>query len=215
MCRLDASINRSGIASIQFKELPQTTLLIQRLFIRVQSTRRTYSVVRQRHRRQHSRRLVFRAKSSSTWLFVRLGRERNAGEVAVHALGLCQAAKAMGSRNLVAIDRNLKITVCFLNWVILPYHFINGTIYPILFSPIDIFLNTLNSVIFMFLYAIGTIMSFNFRRYRTLKTLIIIIGALISIPFCMIFESIAIIWGLCCDKKQFFIVFKNIDVIEV
>lgn len=126
---------------------------------------------------------------------------------------------------LVAVDRNLKMnlskfgfTVSFFNWVILPFQFINGiilTIYPISLSPIDIFLYTLNSVIFMYLYAIGTIRSFYFRQYRMLKTLIIIIGTLLSIPFCMISESIAIIWGLCSDKKQFFIVFKNIDVIEV
>ena len=126
---------------------------------------------------------------------------------------------------LLVTDPHLKMnfskfgfTYSFYNWAILPIQIINSIlliIFPISFSRIDIFLTTLNGVIFVYLFLIGAIKSFNFWHYKMSKKLTCLVGAILSIPYVMISAMIAVVWGICSDKKQFFIVIKNQDVLEV
>lgn len=126
---------------------------------------------------------------------------------------------------LLVSDRNVKSNLtkkCFAYslwiWMSLPIQIINSIIllfYPISFSLVDDFICRLNGIIFLYLFMFGAVKSFNFWRKTYVKKAFILIGSLLSIPFLMLTESIAVVWGLFGDKQHFYIVLKNKDIINV
>lgn len=126
---------------------------------------------------------------------------------------------------LLVNDRDLKwslskicITYAFFNWSILPIQLIISMIFiffPLSVSPIDIFLSTLNGTAIIYLYFIGTFKSLNFWQYRIFLKLVYLFATFFIIPFSMVLETIALIWGICSDKKDFYIVIKQQDIFEI
>lgn len=110
------------------------------------------------------------------------------------------------------------LTYSFCNWVLLPVQILVSLVlwaYPFSFSWLDDFLGRLNAVVFTYMFFLGAIKSFDFRRKRVLRQLGCIAGVAASIPILMLCESIAIFWGLFTQKKEFYIVKKNEFVVSV
>lgn len=101
------------------------------------------------------------------------------------------------------------------NWMCMPLQIINSFVliaFPIAFTPIENILSLFNLTIFLFLFILGAIKSFNLnwsRRNRLGRNLFCVFGAICSIPYVAVSEAIAVIWGIFSEKKQFFIVTKN------
>ena len=113
----------------------------------------------------------------------------------------------------------LGFTYSFYNWIFFPVQFLISLVImlnPISFSWIDELLGRLNGIIFTYMFLLGSLKSFSFKRRNNLVKIIgCFIGVFISIPFAMVCETIAIVWGLLSEKKEFFIVTKNQDFIQV
>ena len=60
----------------------------------------------------------------------------------------------------------------------------------------------------LYLYFIGAIKSFSVNRFVYFKFICCVIGALCTIPFVVVIENIAVIWGLFGNKHNFYIVQK-------
>lgn len=115
-------------------------------------------------------------------------------------------------RNIVSNFSKIGFTYALYNWILLPIQVIMGLIislYPVSFSWIDDFLSYSNGMIFTYLFMLGTIKSLHLKRRSLFNKILCIFGALLSIIFVLGTESLAIVWGILSDKKQFFIVTKN------
>lgn len=126
---------------------------------------------------------------------------------------------------LLVNDKNIKtnltklgFTYSFCIWMMLPFQLINSIIllyFPISFSIIDDFLSRFNGIIFFYLFIFGALKSFYFGRYNIVRNLFCIFGSAFSIPYLAITESIAVIWGLFSDKKQFYVISKSSNTLDV
>lgn len=64
----------------------------------------------------------------------------------------------------------------------------------------------------VYMYMFGVLKSFSLYRFGLLKSLICIIGALCTIPFNLIIENTAVVWGVMTKKHRFFVVQKEIPI---
>lgn len=62
----------------------------------------------------------------------------------------------------------------------------------------------------IYMYIFGVIKSFSLHRMGPARLIIFIIGALATIPFNIIIENIAVIWGLFGNKYHFYVVNKEV-----
>lgn len=61
----------------------------------------------------------------------------------------------------------------------------------------------------MYLYMIGAVRSFSLVRYNYAQVALRVFGTLATIPFVVVCEITAVIWGLLSDKGEFYIVDKE------
>lgn len=122
---------------------------------------------------------------------------------------------------LVVHDKKLPIksrfclALALYSWLTLPLSTSNvylSAFYPIpvgqTFDFICCFVATVN----LYLYFIGAVKSFSVNRFGYFKFFCCIIGALCTIPFVVIIENIAVIWGLFSNKNNFYVVNKFMPV---
>jgi egghead protein (zeste-white 4 protein) len=62
----------------------------------------------------------------------------------------------------------------------------------------------------IYMYIFGVLKSFSLIRLGVKKFTLCIIGALLTIPFNIVIENVAVIWGLFGEKHKFYIVEKQI-----
>lgn len=121
---------------------------------------------------------------------------------------------SVNDRQLRLSFSKIGLSYSFFFWVTKPFQLMGSLVllvFPTSFTPFESFLSVFNSSVFVFLFIIGAIKSFDFNnsRYRMGKLCLCALGAVCSIPFMLVAEVIAVIWGICSDKKQFYIVNKN------
>ena len=127
---------------------------------------------------------------------------------------------------LVVHDKKLPISSRFClalalySWITLPLS--TSNIYLSFFYPIPVnatldFLCCFIGAVNLYLYIIGAIKSFTISRVGYLRFFCCIIGAICTIPFVVIIENIAVIWGLFSSKNNFYVVekFKQIQPLDV
>ncbi|KAI3380994.1 hypothetical protein SNEBB_010366 [Seison nebaliae] len=118
---------------------------------------------------------------------------------------------------LVVHDRKLSKTTRFglalalYSWITLPLMTMN--IILVLIWPIDFgrsidALSTFLATTNLYLYFIGAAKSFNRQRLGLIRYLFTLMGAVCTIPFVIVSENIAVIWGLFSEKNKFYIVEK-------
>ena len=118
---------------------------------------------------------------------------------------------------LVVHDKKLPVrsrfclALALYSWLTLPLSTSNvylSALYPIPVGQTFDFLCCFVGAVNLYLYFIGAIKSFSINRYGYFKFMCCVIGALCTIPFVVIIENIAVIWGLFGNKHSFYIVQK-------
>lgn len=124
---------------------------------------------------------------------------------------------------LVVHDKKLPIraraclALALYSWLTLPLSTSNvylSALYPIPVGPTFDFLVCFVGAVNLYLYFIGAIKSFSVTRLGIFKFICCVIGAICTIPFVVVIENIAVIWGLFGDKKKFYIVNKSLTSIN-
>ncbi|CAH2092080.1 unnamed protein product [Euphydryas editha] len=64
----------------------------------------------------------------------------------------------------------------------------------------------------IYMYIFGVIKSFPINRFGPFKFILIVVGALATIPFNIVIENIAVIWGTLGKKHKFYIVNKEVKI---
>jgi len=99
------------------------------------------------------------------------------------------------------------------SWVTLPLSTSNLVLaryYPIPCPAIMDFVCAFIAGVNIYMYIFGVVKSFSLYRFGVLKFTLCIIGALCTIPFNVIIENVAVIWGLFGNKYKFYVVHKEI-----
>lgn len=101
------------------------------------------------------------------------------------------------------------------SWVTLPLQLSNILLAawfpipcPIIMDFLVVFIGGVN--IYMFIF--GVLKSFNLYRFGFLRFCLCIIGAVAVMPFNLIIENIAVIWGYFGNKHKFYVVNKNLGI---
>lgn len=127
---------------------------------------------------------------------------------------------------LVVHDKKLPLrsrfclAVALYSWLTLPLSTSNiylSALYPIpIGQPLD-FLCCFVGAVNLYLYFIGAVKSFSVSRFGYFKFVCCVVGALCTIPFVVIIENVAVIWGLFGNKHNFYVVqkFKPVETLEV
>ncbi|KAE8750437.1 Egg head [Frankliniella occidentalis] len=104
------------------------------------------------------------------------------------------------------------LAVSCYSWVTLPLvtcKVVLATMFPL---PCPAALNMLCAFIEgmnLYMYIFGVIKSFSVYRFGVLRLILCIIGTLLIIPFTLVIENIAVIWGVLGRKHKFYIVNKE------
>ena len=109
------------------------------------------------------------------------------------------------------------LALALYSWLTLPLSTSNvylSALYPIPVGQTFDFLVCFVGAINLYLYFIGAVKSFSVTRLGYFKFFCCVIGALCTIPFVVVIENIAVIWGLFGDKKKFYIVNKSLQPIQ-
>lgn len=64
----------------------------------------------------------------------------------------------------------------------------------------------------VYMYIFGVMKSFSLYRFGFLKSVICIVGALCTIPFNLLIENTAVVWGVMTNKHKFYVVQKEISI---
>ena len=122
--------------------------------------------------------------------------------------------------NKLPLKSRFCLALALYSWLTLPLS--TSNIYLSAFYPIPVgqtfdflccFIGTVN----LYLYLIGAVKSFSLNRFGYLKYICCILGAVCTIPFVVIIENIAVIWGLFGNKHNFYVVekFKPVQSFEL
>ncbi|XP_050442535.1 beta-1,4-mannosyltransferase egh [Adelges cooleyi] len=99
------------------------------------------------------------------------------------------------------------------SWVTLPLstsNLILARYFPIPCPAIMDFVCAFIAGVNIYMYIFGVVKSFSLYRFGVIKFTLCIIGALCTIPFNVIIENVAVIWGLFGNKYKFYVVHKEI-----
>ncbi|KAF7393032.1 hypothetical protein HZH66_008865 [Vespula vulgaris] len=80
---------------------------------------------------------------------------------------------------------------------------------PISCSPLIDFLCAFIGAVNIYMYVFGVVKSFSLYRFGIIHFLLCLCGALSTIPFNLIIENVAVIWGLFGKKHKFYVVNKE------
>lgn len=64
----------------------------------------------------------------------------------------------------------------------------------------------------VYMYIFGVMKSFSLYRFGFVKSVVCIVGALCTIPYNLIIENTAVVWGLMTNKHKFYVVQKEISI---
>jgi len=104
--------------------------------------------------------------------------------------------------------------IALYSWVTLPITSLNVILTPLCPIPLHWSLNFLISyvgAVNVYLYIIGAVRSFPLMRLGYVRFALCILGTLSTIPFVVVCEITAVIWGLLTDKDKFYIVDKRLN----
>ena len=107
--------------------------------------------------------------------------------------------------------------IALYSWLTLPltiFNVILSPMYPIYLHWTLNFLINYVGAVNVYLYIIGAVRSFPLGRLGFAQWAIRIIGATLTIPFVIICEITAVIWGLISEKNRFYIVEKRVNAMN-
>jgi beta-1,4-mannosyltransferase len=107
----------------------------------------------------------------------------------------------------------LPLGIALYSWLTLPLTSLNVFLTPLCPIPLHWTLNVLIAyvgAVNVYLYIIGAVRSFSLVRFGFAQLLLRILGTLATIPFVVVCEIAAVLWGLFSDKGKFYIVDKQL-----
>ncbi|CAG7834992.1 unnamed protein product [Allacma fusca] len=110
-------------------------------------------------------------------------------------------------------EKKILLTISLYSWVTLPLSTSNivlACLAPIPCTPLLDFLCAFIGAMNIYMYVFGVIKSFSLHRMGLSRLIIFILGALLTIPFNIIIENIAVVWGLFGNKYHFYVVNKEV-----
>jgi len=109
--------------------------------------------------------------------------------------------------------KKILLTISLYSWVTLPLttsNIVLAVIAPIpcpaIVDVICAFVGAMN----IYMYIFGVIKSFSLHRMGVGRSILVLAGALLTIPFNIIVENVAVIWGLFGNKYRFYVVNKEV-----
>ncbi|XP_033297224.1 beta-1,4-mannosyltransferase egh isoform X1 [Bombus bifarius] len=112
----------------------------------------------------------------------------------------------------IPLNKKLLLGISCYSWVTLPLSTSNivlAGIYPITCPPFIDFLCAFIGAVNIYMYVFGVVKSFSLYRFGIARFILCICGALSTIPFNLIIENVAVIWGLFGTKHKFYVVNKE------
>lgn len=103
-------------------------------------------------------------------------------------------------------------------WLTMPLTITNlvfASLYPLPSTYWCNFWSTFIAGVSMYLYIFGVVKSFNIKKIGIRRYAFLIAGALLTIPFNVIIEITAVIWGIFSQKHKFYVVQKQIHRPEI
>ncbi|CAL8081439.1 unnamed protein product [Orchesella dallaii] len=113
----------------------------------------------------------------------------------------------------LAWRNKLLLAISLYSWITLPLSTSNlvlAKMVPIPCYPLVNFICGLIGAMNIYMYIFGVIKSFSFHRMGAGKMIFFIIGALLTVPFNILVENVAVIWGLFGKKHHFYVVNKEL-----
>lgn len=114
----------------------------------------------------------------------------------------------------IPLNRKLLLAISCYSWVTLPLSTSNvilAALCPIPCPPLIDFLCAFIGAVNIYMYVFGVVKSFTVYRFGFFKFLLCICGALLTMPFNVIIENVAVIWGVIGKKHKFYVVNKNVS----
>lgn len=120
----------------------------------------------------------------------------------------------------IPFQNKLFLTMSLYAWMTIPLSTSNIVLAWLCPLPTDDFVlfNTLVAfvgAVNVYMYVFGVIKSFSLMRLGYSRFVFCLIGALCAIPFNIIIENIAVIWGFFGNKHKFYIVQKQVTTLQV
>lgn len=109
--------------------------------------------------------------------------------------------------------KKLLLAISLYSWVTLPLSTSNIVLAVVAPIPCPFLINFLCAFVGamnIYMYIFGVIKSFSLHRMGLGRSLLVMVGALLTIPFNIIVENVAVIWGLFGNKYHFYVVNKEI-----
>ncbi|CAK9796510.1 Beta-1,4-mannosyltransferase egh [Anthophora plagiata] len=113
----------------------------------------------------------------------------------------------------IPLNKKLLLGISCYSWVTMPLstsNFILAGIFPITCPPLVDFLCVFIGAVNFYMYVFGVVKSFSLYRFGIARFILCICGALSTIPFNLIIENVAVIWGLFGRKHKFYVVNKEL-----
>ncbi|XP_068627893.1 beta-1,4-mannosyltransferase egh [Battus philenor] len=115
----------------------------------------------------------------------------------------------------IALKYKVFLAISCYSWVTLPLSTSNMLLAVLCPIPCPQFLDFtcgFIGAVNIYMYIFGVIKSFPIHRFGPLKFLLFVCGALATIPFNIIIENVAVIWGVLGKKHKFYIVNKEVKI---
>ncbi|XP_078042837.1 beta-1,4-mannosyltransferase egh [Augochlora pura] len=115
----------------------------------------------------------------------------------------------------IPLNKKLLLGISCYSWVTMPLSTSNvilAGLCPITCPAIINFLCAFIGAVNIYMYIFGVVKSFSLHRFGLARFVLCICGALSTIPFNIIIENIAVIWGLFGKKHKFYVVKKQLKL---
>lgn len=113
----------------------------------------------------------------------------------------------------IPVCHKLLLAISCYSWVTMPLSTSNvvlAALCPIPCPPLMDFVCAFIGAVNIYMYVFGVVKSFSLYRFGMLRFFMCICGALSTIPFNILIENMAVIWGLFGHKHRFYVVNKEI-----
>ncbi|XP_065333223.1 beta-1,4-mannosyltransferase egh [Cloeon dipterum] len=114
---------------------------------------------------------------------------------------------------IIPVRHKLLLAVSCYSWVTMPLSTSNvilAALFPIPCPPLMDFLCVFIGAVNIYMYVFGVMKSFSLYRFGAVRFVLCILGALCTIPFNVLIENVAVIWGLFSHKYRFYVVSKEL-----
>ncbi len=112
----------------------------------------------------------------------------------------------------IPLQNKIFLALSLYAWLTMPLSTTNlvfASLYPLPPTSWCNFLSTFVGAVSIYMYIFGVIKSFSLMRIGFIRYIFYLFGTIFTIPFNVIIENVAVLWGFVGKKHKFFIVQKQ------